>query len=91
VATTAETEVTLRAPRAWTERLAAYGDELGALLIVAAVTLETAPDGAEPSVEVRRSERAKCERCWMYRSDVGGDAAHPALCTRCVGVLAARA
>ncbi|MEQ1834568.1 MAG: isoleucine--tRNA ligase, partial [Candidatus Eisenbacteria bacterium] len=78
--TTAEAEVTLRAPKAWTERLTAYGDELPALLIVATIELVTAADGAEPAVEVRKTGRAKCDRCWMFRSDVGHDTAQPGLC-----------
>ena len=90
LSTTAEAEVTLRAPRAWTERLTAYGDELPALLIVASIELVTAADGAEPVVEVRKTARAKCDRCWMFRSDVGHDAAQPGLCSRCTGALAAR-
>jgi isoleucyl-tRNA synthetase len=91
LATTAEAEVTLTAPRAWTDRLAAYGDELPALLIVAAAELKPAADGAAPSVAVRRTSRAKCDRCWMYRADVGHDPSQPGLCARCTGALAARA
>ena len=90
LATTAEAEITLHAPRAWTDRLSALGDELPALLIVADVVLEPASDGAEPRVEVRRTARAKCDRCWMYRADVGQDASQPGLCSRCTGALAAR-
>jgi len=91
LATTAEAEVTLTAPRAWTDRLAAYGDELPALLIVAAAELKPAPDGAAPNVAVRRTSRAKCDRCWMYRSDVGHDRSQPGLCSRCTTALAAKA
>jgi isoleucyl-tRNA synthetase len=91
LATTAEAEVTLTAPAAWTGRLAAYGAELPALLIVADAALATAADGAEPAVQVRRTSRPRCDRCWTYRSDVGHDPAQPGLCTRCTAVLAARA
>jgi isoleucyl-tRNA synthetase len=90
LATTAEAEVTLSAPRAWTDRLAGYGEELPALLIVAAVELRPAADGAAPAIEVRRTSRAKCDRCWMYRVDVGHDPSQPGLCSRCTGALAAR-
>jgi len=90
LATTAEAEITLHAPRAWTDRLAALGDELPALLIVADVVLKPGKDGSEPRVEVRRTSRAKCDRCWMYRADVGHDASQPGLCSRCTGALAAR-
>jgi len=90
LATTAEAEVTLTAPRAWCDRLSAYGDELPALLIVAAAELKPGSDGAAPSVAVRRTTRAKCDRCWMYRADVGHDPSQPGLCSRCTGALAAR-
>jgi len=90
LATTAEAEVTLSAPRAWTDRLAAYGDELPALLIVAVAELAPAADGSAPAVVVRRTARAKCDRCWMYRADVGHDPTQPGLCSRCTTALAAR-
>jgi len=90
LATTAEAEVTLSAPRAWTDRLAAYGDELPALLIVAVAELAPAADGSAPAVVVRRTARAKCDRCWMYRADVGHDPSQPGLCSRCTTALAAR-
>ncbi len=48
---------------------------------VAATTL---PD---VGIRVKASPHAKCERCWHYRADVGGDPAHPALCGRCVSNL----
>ncbi|MBV8342863.1 MAG: hypothetical protein JO173_10845, partial [Gammaproteobacteria bacterium] len=30
------------------------------------------------------TEERKCVRCWQRRGDVGADAHHPELCTRCV-------
>jgi isoleucyl-tRNA synthetase len=36
------------------------------------------------AVRVRRSEHAKCVRCWHHREDVGADLDHPELCGRCV-------
>lgn len=35
-------------------------------------------------VAVKKSEHAKCERCWHHRVDVGANAAHPTICLRCV-------
>jgi isoleucyl-tRNA synthetase len=35
-------------------------------------------------VYVAPLEHAKCERCWHVREDVGADAEHPTLCSRCV-------
>ncbi len=35
-------------------------------------------------VAVKKSEHAKCERCWHHRADVGTNAVHPTICLRCV-------
>jgi isoleucyl-tRNA synthetase len=35
-------------------------------------------------VAVKKSDHAKCERCWHHRADVGTNAAHPTICLRCV-------
>jgi isoleucyl-tRNA synthetase len=43
--------------------------------------------GAEPprvSFAVKRTEAVKCVRCWQRRTDVGSNAHHPELCSRCV-------
>jgi isoleucyl-tRNA synthetase len=42
-----------------------------------------------PIMAVRRSERAKCERCWRYVPDVGDDARYPTVCLRCADALQA--
>jgi isoleucyl-tRNA synthetase len=44
---------------------------------------EGAVEGS-PSVEVVKADGQKCGRCWHWEGDVGLDAAHPALCGRCV-------
>ena len=31
----------------------------------------------------RASAAIKCDRCWHYRADVGHNAAHPTICSRC--------
>ena len=36
------------------------------------------------SLHARASPHAKCERCWHYRADVGGNAEHATICGRCV-------
>jgi isoleucyl-tRNA synthetase len=38
-------------------------------------------------ITVTPSTDKKCERCWHYRSDVGADKTHPAICGRCVSNL----
>jgi len=40
-------------------------------------------------IAVDRAPGRKCERCWMWSERVGEDAGHPALCERCVPVVAA--
>ena len=36
------------------------------------------------SLHAHASPHAKCERCWHYRADVGGNAEHATICGRCV-------
>jgi isoleucyl-tRNA synthetase len=43
-----------------------------------------ATDVAGLQVAVKKSEHAKCERCWHHRADVGANTAHPTICLRCV-------
>ena len=67
--------------------------DLTAVFIVSEARVADAPVGAETpgmkglSVKVDKSPYAKCARCWNLRPDVGKNAAHPALCGRCVEVL----
>src|SRR5690606_96006 len=67
--------------------LASLDDDLRFVTITSAATLELAPEGAEPVIEVSASTRAKCERCWHYRDEVGSNPAHPTLCGRCTSNL----
>ncbi|MFM1908926.1 MAG: hypothetical protein RLZZ591_2603, partial [Pseudomonadota bacterium] len=59
-------------------------EDLKFVFITSAVTLVAGP---ELTVSVNASPAVKCERCWHYRADVGTDAAHPTLCTRCTSNL----
>jgi len=70
-------------------------DELRFLLITSEATVQgisNKPPNAEKAelengelwIAATASEAAKCERCWHHRTDVGSDASHPELCTRCV-------
>lgn len=43
-----------------------------------------ATDVAGLQVAVKKSEHAKCERCWHHRADVGANQKHPTICLRCV-------
>ncbi len=66
------------------DALASLGDDLRFVLITSAATVARADALA---IDVTPSGKAKCERCWHYRSDVGADAAHPTLCGRCMANL----
>lgn len=39
------------------------------------------------AVKIEVADGDKCERCWMYSSDVGKSQEHPALCKRCEDVV----
>jgi isoleucyl-tRNA synthetase len=62
------------------DALAALGDDLKFVFIVSAATLKRGPF----AIKAVPAHGKKCERCWHVREDVGANAAHPALCGRCV-------
>ncbi len=64
--------------------LSGLGDDLRFVLITSQARVIVA---AEEKIVVTPSPHEKCERCWHYRADIGADAAHPALCGRCVSNL----
>jgi isoleucyl-tRNA synthetase len=80
-------------------RFAALGAELRFLLITSHAHVHeaaSAAPGAVPAantgsagvwVTVAPSTDEKCARCWHRRADVGHDARHPLLCSRCVSNL----
>jgi isoleucyl-tRNA synthetase len=77
--------------------LLSFGPALADLFIVSQVVVEVAdslPEHTvqgervpEVGVEVLRTSRAKCERCWKYTVDVGSFEDHPTICGRCREVL----
>ncbi len=92
IGTSLEACVTLETPDDDTaEFLRSFGDGLRFLLITSGVELGAAGEGAFRSetieglvVNVRRAAGDKCERCWHYTEDVGGDGTWPTICARCV-------
>ena len=75
--------------------LAKLGDELRFVFITSEATIEPfdkKPDDAMVvsvqdtplAISASPYEAEKCVRCWHKRKDVGSDATHPELCTRCV-------
>jgi len=62
----------------------------GAVAALSAVTATSAAtDAGVVSVwtSVKASNSTKCVRCWHHRPDVGSNAQHPELCSRCAGNL----
>ena len=88
----AEVECIVNAPGF--ERLSRLGDELRFLLLTSYASV--IPDSATESsprlptdipgleLNLKKSEHAKCVRCWHHRHDIGTHADHPELCGRCV-------
>ncbi len=92
-----EAELALYCPEeVWQRLVEALGeDELAAASGVSKVTYGGEVEAAPPDAYVaqgdralriagRRSEAAKCERCWRRQESVGEDSDHPGLCARCV-------
>jgi isoleucyl-tRNA synthetase len=50
--------------------------------------VEFGPDTEALTFVVNRAEGEKCERCWHWETDVGGNTTHPTLCGRCVQAVA---
>ena len=84
VGSSLQAEVVLTVNDADHALLATLGDDLKFVLITSRATLVR---GDALAVAVMPSAATKCERCWHWRSDVGHDAAHPAICGRCTSNL----
>jgi isoleucyl-tRNA synthetase len=64
--------------------LATLGEDLKFVFITSVASVI---DGAVLAIAVEPSTATKCERCWHWRTDVGLNAKHPALCGRCTSNL----
>ncbi len=91
-----EAKVIFHAHGADLEFLRGHAAALPALFIVSQVEIlasDTSADaksggsGGAYSVDIRRADGAKCERCWNYSTHVGESADYPTLCERCVTAL----
>ncbi len=95
VGSSQEIDVRLRTNGALRDVIERWQAELADLLIVSGVELTDDASVTEPAgsvedlfVEVRRTGRTRCERCWNYRDSVGDSAEHADLCARCASVVA---
>jgi isoleucyl-tRNA synthetase len=92
-----EAAITLYADADLAAFLAPYAADLETLFITSGAAvkpLAEAPAGAVEAEEVKglkvavaKAPGTKCERCWMWRAEVGEAADHPALCGRCATVV----
>jgi isoleucyl-tRNA synthetase len=80
-----EAAVRLRASGDVYALLKKYEGELAALFIVSQV--ELAESEAALDVAVERAAGTKCERCWKYTTDIGGDPRYPTICRPCAGAI----
>ena len=81
-----DAEVVLRADDEWMQILQPLADELRFLLLTSQVRLEK--NSAPLEITINPVSCAKCVRCWQRREDIGADAQHPELCSRCVANVA---
>ncbi|MDR0476422.1 MAG: isoleucine--tRNA ligase [Desulfobulbaceae bacterium] len=93
-----EAQVEVSVGGEWADFISQETLSLRQLAIVSGLTLtDTLAEGQifvseeipELKIAVRPAQGEKCERCWTRSQSVGEDATHPALCARCLAVLAA--
>ena len=90
IGTSLEAKVRIEAPAEVSAFLQSFGPELRFVFITSGVEFSAVGNGAHRServaglaVEVLSADGTKCERCWNYTTDVGGDRDHPGVCARC--------
>ena len=79
-----QAEVEVHADGVRYDVLDSLGDELRFVLITSQAGVIRSADAR---IVANASVHRKCERCWHYRADVGHDAAHPDICSRCTSNL----
>ncbi|MBC8118239.1 MAG: hypothetical protein H7X75_01510 [Burkholderiaceae bacterium] len=82
-----QAEVEVVADAVTTEHLQSLGEDLRFVLITSRAQARAAEHTSSEQVVVNPSAHTKCERCWHWRADVGGDPSHPTICGRCVSNL----
>ena len=88
-----EAEITLYADNDRITLLNQLEDELRFVLITSQASIKPLSEKIDEAEEtpnkglfvlVRKSEHAKCTRCWHHKEEVGKDLNHPELCNRCI-------
>ena len=93
-----DTSVTLYVADELRDHLEGLHTDLRAFFIVSQLHLAPLADApadamqdaevAGLAVGVAKAAGEKCERCWIYSTELGSDPAHPTLCPRCAKVMA---
>lgn len=84
-----EAEVTLNVNEDLFAVLSKLEDEIRFVTITSQAKLVLDKCGEKTDLDgllltIEKSAEEKCERCWHYRADVGFNAEHPTICSRCV-------
>ena len=82
-----QAEVEIRASGDRYELLLELKNDLRFVLITSQAVITQVAHAADEEILVTPSAHKKCERCWHWRADVGAEAAHAAICARCVANL----
>jgi isoleucyl-tRNA synthetase len=64
-----------------------YEGQLGSFLGISQADVTLDPGAANTQIEIDRAEGKKCERCWIYKKDVGVKADRPDICGRCADAV----
>ena len=84
VGSSLQAEIVLQVTAADHSILSSLGEDLKFVFITSAIELRASNS---LNIGVAASLKAKCERCWHYRSDVGADPAYASICARCTSNL----
>ena len=79
-----QAEVEIAASGERLKLLQSLGDDLRFVFITSRAAVTAAASASGEAIRAAPSKHSKCERCWHWRADVGADAAHPAICGRCL-------
>ena len=88
-----EAKITIHCTGELYNQISSHKDEFAAIFIVSAVEVADNNDGEFKgeyegvSFTVKKADGQKCERCWIYSTELGTDAEHPTLCPRCAAVI----
>lgn len=87
VGSSLQAELEFHASSSTFDALNSLEDDLRFVMITSSSKVTKATTETEQKILVKASKYKKCDRCWHYRADVGGDLAHPTICGRCVSNL----